>query len=161
MSAYDPISHKQETLTVLLSEAGPDDLSSILGWMRDLYAQEQVGFDEPAAEGALRELIRHPELGRLYVLCADGHAVGYAVVGLSFSLEKGGRVAFLDELYVRPSSRGRGTGSIALRLLQSACRGMGAQSFAAEVHLENARAEALFRREGLVSNGRHVMSRRL
>jgi len=77
------------------------------------------------------------------------------------SVEFGGRSAFLDELYVKPSSRGRGVGSIALRLLQSACRKMGARSLALEVHLENARAEALYRREGFASNGRLLMTRRL
>ncbi len=161
MSAHDPVQQTSATLTVALDPATPADLATVLAWMRDLYAHERVAFDRDSAEATLRELMDHPEYGRVFLLCADGKPVGYAVVALAFSLEFGGRRALLDELYVRPSSRGRGTGSIALRLLQTACRSMGARSLALEVHLENARAEALFRREGFVSNSRQLITRRL
>ena len=161
MSVHDPVQQTSATLTVALDPATPADVATVLAWMRDLYAHERIAFDRASAEATLRELMDHPEYGRVFLLCADGKTVGYAVVALAFSLESGGRSAFLHELYVRPSSRGRGTGSIALRLLQTACRSMGARSLALEVHLENARAEALFRREGFVSNGRQLMTRRL
>jgi ribosomal protein S18 acetylase RimI-like enzyme len=82
-------------------------------------------------------------------------------VALGFSLEFGGPSAFLDELYVRPSSRGGGVGTIALRLLLDACGRLGARSLALEVDLENAGAEALYRREGFSSIGRQLMTRRL
>jgi ribosomal protein S18 acetylase RimI-like enzyme len=161
MPAHDSASQTSATLTVSLEPATPADVPTLLAWMRDLYAHERIAFDAGAAEATLGELLGHPEFGRAYVLFADGKPVGYAVVALAFSLEFGGRSAFLDELYVKPSSRGRGTGSIALRLLQSACTRMGARSLALEVHHENARAEALYRREGFVSNGRQLMTRRL
>jgi ribosomal protein S18 acetylase RimI-like enzyme len=161
MPSQDQAQQASATLKVSLDPATPPDVPTLLEWMRDMYQHEGIAFEPAAAEASLRELLDHPEYGRVYLLGANGKAVGYAVVALGFSLEFGGRSAFLDELYVRPSSRGRGTGSIALRLLQSACRSMGARSLALEVHLENARAEALYRREGFVSNGRQLMTRRL
>jgi GNAT superfamily N-acetyltransferase len=129
--------------------------------MQDLYAHERIPFDPAASEATLRELLANPAFGRTFVLMADGAAVGYAAVALGFSLEFGGRNAFLDELYVRPSSRGRGIGTLALRLLQDGCRRLGARSLALEVGLENAGAEAIYRREGFSSNGRQLMTRRL
>jgi len=87
--------------------------------------------------------------------------LGYAAVALGFSLEFGGRSAFLDELYVRPSSRGLGIGTLALHLLQEACRGLGARSLALEVGLGNAGATGLYRREGFSTIGRQLMTRRL
>jgi ribosomal protein S18 acetylase RimI-like enzyme len=161
MAAPGPANETSATLTVSLEPARPADLPTVLAWMRDLYEHEHIPFDPVATEATIRELLDHPELGRVYLLCADRRRVGYAVVALGFSVEFGGRSAFLDELYVKPSSRGRGAGSIALRLLQSACRKMGARSLALEVHQENARAEALYRREGFASNGRQLMTRRL
>jgi GNAT superfamily N-acetyltransferase len=161
MAAPDPASRTSATLAVSLAAAKPDHVSALLAWMRDLYEHEHIAWDPAEAEVALRELLAHPEYGRVFVLAAEGKAVGYAVVALAFSLELGGRCAFLDELYVKPSARGRGIGSIALRLLRSACSALGARSLALEVHLENARAEALYRREGFVSNGRQLMTRRL
>lgn len=161
MPAHDPVQQTSATLTVSLQPAKAADVPTLLAWMRDLYEHERIAFEPGVVETTLGELLRHPELGRVYLLCADGRPVGYAALAFSFSLEFGGRSAFLDELYVRPSSRGRGTGAIALRLLQSACRSSGLRSLALEVHLENARAEALYRREGFASNGRQLMTRRL
>jgi GNAT superfamily N-acetyltransferase len=157
----DAESPTNATLTVLLEPVTPDSASQAVAWMRELYEHEGIPFDPAAAQATLGELLAHPDWGRAWLLIADRKPVGYAVVALAFSLEFGGRSAFLDELFVRPSARGRGVGSIALRLLQQACRGLGARSVALEVHLDNARAEALYRREGFVSNGRQLMTRRL
>jgi GNAT superfamily N-acetyltransferase len=147
--------------TVSLAPGTPADVSLILPWMQDFYAHERIPFDRAVAERSLLELIDHPAFGRIFKLLGDGAAVGYAAVALGFSLEFGGRAAFLDELYVRPSSRGRGIGTFALRLLQDACRDLGARSLALEVGLDNAGAQALYCREGFSTIGRQLMTRRL
>jgi GNAT superfamily N-acetyltransferase len=154
-------SEARSTLVVALEAATAADLPALLGWMQDLYAHEATRFDATASALALRELLDTPSFGQVFKLVADGTPVGYAAVTLGFSLEFGGRSAFLDELYVTPPSRGRGIGAIALRLLQDACRRVGARSLALEVNLDNARAEALYRREGFTSIDRQLMTRRL
>jgi ribosomal protein S18 acetylase RimI-like enzyme len=146
---------------VSLAPATAADIPSLLAWMQDFYAHERIPFDPVASERALRELIDNPAFGRVFTLMDDGAAVGYAAVALGFSLEFGGRSAFLDELYVRPASRGLGIGTRALRLLQEACRGLGARSLALEVGLGNAGATGLYRREGFSTIGRQLMTRRL
>lgn len=60
--------------------------------------------------------------GQVFRLVADGTPVGYAAVAYGFSLEFGGRNA------------------ITLRLLQDACRRLGARSLALEVNFDNAKA---------------------
>jgi GNAT superfamily N-acetyltransferase len=151
----------RSTLRVSLEPAGQDDVHALLGWMEDFYAHEGIPFAPSASEPVLRELLANPGFGRVFKLVADGHDAGYAVLALAFSLEFGGRSAFLDELYVQPSWRGRGIGSIALRLLHKTGRELGARSLALEVDFENARAESLYRREGFTSTGRQLMTRRL
>jgi GNAT superfamily N-acetyltransferase len=133
----------------------------LLDWMRDFYAHEGIPFDPARSQPALVELIASPAFGRVFLLVAEGAAVGYAVVALGFSLEFGGRSAFLDELYVRPQSRGQGIGTATLARLEESCRHLGARSLALEVHVENRKAEALYRRAGFVSNGRQLMTRLL
>jgi GNAT superfamily N-acetyltransferase len=161
MAIADSESSTNATLTVALEPVTPESAPQVVAWMRELYEHEGIAFEAGAAQATLAELLDHPDWGRAWLLVADRKPVGYAVVALAFSLEFGGRSAFLDELFVRPSARGRGVGSIALRLLQAACRGLGARSVALEVHRGNTRAEALYRREGFVSNGRQLMTRRL
>jgi ribosomal protein S18 acetylase RimI-like enzyme len=161
MQPHDPSAQTSATLTVALEPATGGDVPRVLEWMRELYAHERIPFEELTLETTLRELLGNPAYGRAFLLYADGRAVGYALVGLGFSVEHGGRVALLDELFVQPATRGRGIGSIVLRLLQSACRKLGARTLLLEVHGENTRAEALYRREGFASNGRHLMVRKL
>ncbi len=53
------------------------------------------------ARGALEVLVGDETLGRVWVICAAGAAIGYVVLTLGYSLEYGGRDACIDELYVR------------------------------------------------------------
>jgi ribosomal protein S18 acetylase RimI-like enzyme len=161
MALPKPGPETRSTLTVSLEKAAADDLPVLLAWMQDFYAHEHIPFDAATSAATLRELLSHPAFGQVFKVVADGTPVGYAAVALGFSLEFGGRSAFLDELYVRPQSRGHGIGAIALRLLQDSCRRLGVKSLALEVNLDNTQAEALYRREGFTSNGRQLMTRRL
>lgn len=161
MRPSDPVTPSDPTRTVSLVPATAADVPILLPWMQDFYAHERIPFDPATSDATLHELIDNPVFGRIFTLVADGAAVGYAAVALGFSLEFGGRSAFLDELYVRPSSRGQGIGTLALRLLQDACRRLGARSLALEVGLENTGAEALYRREDFSTIGRQLMTRRL
>jgi GNAT superfamily N-acetyltransferase len=146
---------------VALEPATATDIPRLLAWTRDFYAHEGIPFDPDRSSLTLQELLDHPDYGRVWTIVREGRPVCYAVVALGFSLEFGGRSAFLDELYVEPASRGTGIGAAALRLLQDACRPLGARSLALEVAFDNPRAEALYRREGFTPNGRQLMTRRL
>ncbi len=156
-----PSEKARSTHRVSLGRATAERVPVLLEWMRDFYAHEGIPFDPAVSEPVLRELLARPQLGHVLEIVADGRPVGYAVLALGFSLEFGGRSAFLDELYVEPASRGLGIGAVALRLLQETSRELGARSLALEVGLDNAGAERLYRREGFTSNGRQLMTRRL
>ena len=161
MSGPEPPEKARSRHRVSLEPAATERVSALVEWMRDFYAHEGIPFDPAVSGPVLRELLGRPELGRVLEILADGTPVGYAVLALGFSLEFGGRSAFLDELYVEPAWRGRGIGTVALRLLQEASRELGARSLALEVGLDNAGAERLYRREGFTSNGRQLMTRRI
>ena len=161
MAGPEPPENARPKHRVSLEPATAERVPALVEWMRDFYAHEGIPFDPAVSEPALRELLARPELGRVLEIVADGTPVGYAVLAFGFSLEFGGRSAFLDELYVEPAARGRGIGAIALGLLRETSRELGARSLALEVSLENAGAERLYSREGFASNGRQLMTRRL
>ena len=52
----------------------------------------------------------HP-LGRAWLIEEAGQTIGYAVLGLGFGIEYGGADAFVDDLYLVPTARGRGLGA--------------------------------------------------
>src|SRR5437870_10790401 len=97
---------------------------------------------------AVDGVLRHPERGRLLVATVAGKPIGLAALSFVWPLEHGGRSAWLEELYVEPSHRGRGIGRA---LLRAACR-VAARAGAAAVDLEvdaaHRRAARLYAREG-------------
>src|SRR2546430_7231742 len=98
-----------------------------------------------AVDGVLGD----PQRGRLLVATIGGRPIGLAALSFVWPLEHGGRSAWLEELYVEPSHRGRGIGRT---LLRAACR-VAARAGAAAVDLEvdaaHRRAGRLYARAGL------------
>lgn len=88
--------------------------------------------------------------GRALILVArDGHRpVGVAYLSFQWTLERGGRVMWLEELYVLPELRGR---SIGRRLLEAAldcARARGCLAVELEVEASHSRAANLYARAG-------------
>lgn len=140
-------------------QAGADDAPELLALMRSFYAEEGYPFNEARTERALRAMLANPFFGAVWVFRLDGRAVGYLVVTHGYSLEFGGRDAFVDELYMIPEMRGRGCGAQALRIAEEHCRREGIGALHLEVERENPRARALYERNGYKAHDRHLMTR--
>jgi len=87
--------------------------------------------------------------------------VGYVAVSLGFSIEAGGRDAFVDELYIEPRVQRRGLGKRALGFAAELCRELGVQRICLEVERKNDGAKRLYERLGFREHGRYLLSRRL
>lgn len=137
------------------------DTGALVALEREYYAAEGYAFDGEAARHAIATLIGDPSLGRLWAIDGGGTVVGYLVLTLGYSLEYRGRDAFVDELYVAPSHRGRGLGREAMALAEATCRDLGVRALHLEVERENATARELYRRTGFVDHTRILMTKRL
>lgn len=135
------------------------DLSVILTLMPEFYALEHLRFDEAFATRALRQLWADPAAGAVYLIEIAGVAHGYLVLGFNFSLEFGGRYAWIDELYVRQPFQGRGVGRAALAFVESLCRDRGMVAVRLEVARQNMRAERLYQRAGYEDYNRDLLTR--
>ncbi len=138
--------------------ATDSDLAALLDLESQFYAHEGYPFDRALNERSLRRLANDPSLGRLFII---GDGDGYMVVTFGFSIEFGGRDAFIDELYIAPHARGRGLGTEAIRVAESACVAADVATLHLEVEHENGRARALYERHGFYTHDRHLMSKRL
>jgi len=148
-------------MTPTFKAAEPGDADALLSMMRGLYEHDEPPFDEGRARAALAQLLDEEAYGLAYLILLGGEVAGYVVLTFGFSLEFGGRDAFVDELYVREEFRGRGAGGAALRFAEEVCRGRGVRALHLEVERANARAEALYRRAGFVAHDSRLMTRRL
>jgi len=140
-------------------EANATDADELMGLMRSFYAEERYPFDEARTERALRAMLADPLYGAAWIFRLDGRAVGYLVITHGYSLEFGGRDAFVDEVYMIPEMRGRGLGAQALRIAEEHCSSHGIGALHLEVERENPRARALYERSGYKAHDRHLMTR--
>jgi len=140
-------------------EAKETDTGELIAMMRSFYAELGEPFEEERAERALRALLADPSYGAVWVFREDGRAVGYLVVTHGYSLEFGGRIAVVDEVYAVPEMRGRGIGARALALAEEHCRRNGISALRLEVHHENRRALALYERSGYEAHDRPLMTK--
>ena len=116
--------------------AGPADAPAVMAMMRAFYVEDGLRL-HPTAAGALDELLVTPSLGAVLLDEDRGAVAGYAVVTLGFSLELGGRDAFVDELFVEPGHRRQGRGGALLAAAQAWSRAAGA----GVIHLEVAQPD--------------------
>lgn len=139
-----------------------DDLPNLLAWMQEYYDYDAIEFHEAIALSALSELLGDSTLGGIWLICRDTLAVGYIVLTYGYSLEFGGRDAFIDELYIQEASRGQGIGAEALALVESAARLLGIGALHLEVERGNKDAQRFYRSRGFEDRGRfRLMSKRL
>ena len=148
-------------MSAAFRSASLGDVPAILAHQGAFYAADGYAFDEAVARVAIEGLLGDPERGRLWVLAEGDGIVGYLAVTFGWSLEWGGRDAFVDELYLVPSHRGAGLGRVAIALAEDACRAAGVRALHLEVERGNARGRALYARTGFADTDRLLLTRRL
>jgi GNAT superfamily N-acetyltransferase len=81
------------------------------------------------------------------------------VVGFGYSLQFGGRDAFLDEFYLEAPLRGKGIGTQAMQHMIAACHSEGVHALHLEVFAGNSSAIAFYKRMGFTYQENMLMSR--
>lgn len=113
-----------------IRSAAPEDVPTVLGFIRDLAAYErlahEVSADEPTLGEALFGARRAAEalIGEL-----DGEPVAFAVFFHNFSTFVGKPGLYLEDLFVRPEQRGLGIGTLMLERLAAIARERGCARF--------------------------------
>lgn len=138
-----------------------DDIDSLLALQRPYYEADGYAFSPTTAKAAFEGLIDEPSLGRLWVALDEELVVGYLAVTLGFSLEYGGRDAFIDELVFAESHRGLGLGARALELAEQFAREQDVRALHLEVERDLDGARRLYERAGFIDQDRFLMTRRL
>lgn len=138
--------------------AEPGDMDLLLKLMGEFYAESSVPLDRERSAEAFAELIDSPSLGRVWIMERDGETAGYIVLTLGYSMEYGGRDAFVDDLFVREPYRGKGLGRMALEVLFEECRRRKVRAVHLEVDRENVAAKQLYKNFGFKDNDRQLLT---
>ena len=93
------------------------------------------------------------------MICDGDAPVGYLALTFGFSLEFHGRDAFIDELYIRPTHRGRGWGTRAIGHAETVALTAKVRAVHLEVGRGNAAAQAFYRKAGYADHDRYLMTK--
>ena len=127
-----------------------EDREVFIALSEEFYASPAVLHAVPREyhEAAFDELMRSGEYADGFIVEADERIVGFALTAKTYSRESGGKVLWLEELYILPEYRSRGLGREYFTFIEDYARKQGYARIRLEVEEENVRARALYGRLG-------------
>lgn len=149
------------TIPITLLEAQSSDIDHLLQLIHDFYQHFDYPYIEAEKRLTLESLLQNPTFGRIYWVKMEDNRVGYVYLSYYFSLEFGGRTAFIDELFILPDYRGLGIGSRVIEQVEQQCRELQFQALHLESERKNTGATALYLKLGFRDYDRRLLTKRL
>ena len=146
-------------MDISFRKSDPEEIPDLLVLMQEYYEYDHLTFTERVARKALEKLLGNEEKGCVWFVVCDGEDVGYVVLSYICSLEFHGTAAFIDELYLRESHRGKGIGKRTVEFIEEYCRSQRIDALRLEVERSNTRAWSLYEKLGFEKHDRHLMTR--
>jgi GNAT superfamily N-acetyltransferase len=134
---------------VTVRAAAPRDIPQLLSLVRRYWEFEGIAdFQALRVEMLLQRLLGDPRLGGAWVAQESGRLLGYLLAASVLSLEHGGLMAEIDELFVLPEARSRGIGAQLLAAAEAALIARGHVRLQLQLGVGNAAARAFYQRRG-------------
>jgi GNAT superfamily N-acetyltransferase len=142
---------------ITFREIGQADIDNVVTMMQDFYAIDGYPIDVAVSKGLMHEFIENQSLGRGWIITVNGESVGYVILTFVFSFEYKGRIAFLDELYIDSSQRGKGIGKLALDFVREQVKFHSVKIIYLEFEGHNTVAQKLYLSKGYAIHNRGLM----
>jgi GNAT superfamily N-acetyltransferase len=126
------------------------DIPALLALVRRYWEFEGIkGFAALRVELVLKQLLEGPTAhGAIWVAESDGPLQGYLIAVLVMSVEHQGLMGEIDEFFVVPEARSRGTGTRLLEAAEAGLREHGCVRLQLQLGTTNARAREFYQRHG-------------
>src|SRR5579863_8437508 len=85
------------------------DVDAVVALLASQFEEHRIDFQREELRGAVAGLLADASRGAV-LIARDPEPIGVAVLAYIWTLEHGGRVAWLDELFVVAEGRARGVG---------------------------------------------------
>ena len=143
--------------------ASLDDTGTLLPLMRAYHEFEGIDSTDAERLATIEPLLagqKNP--GDVWLIETDAGAVGYIALCYGYSIEFGGKDAFVDEFFIVEAERGRGLGRMALERVKAEAAKAGVKALHLEVARGNRTAKKFYVKAGFQPRERfHLMSCRL
>ena len=133
------------------------DISTITQMMQDFYAIDNYPIDVEVAKNLFQEFISNEHLGKSWLIYSENEIVGYIILTFIFSFEYGGKIAFVDELFIKETARGKGIGKEAIQFIQREVPKLSLKLLYLEVEPHNENAQKLYLAHDFELHNRKLM----
>jgi ribosomal protein S18 acetylase RimI-like enzyme len=145
-----------------LTLAKTEDLDRLLPLVRAFHEEGAIDVLEDERLAGLKPLLEGSPYGGIWLIGPPRAPIGYVVICFGWSVEFGGMDGFVDELYIRPSVRGRGIGTEVLINLPKQLAKNGLKAIHLEVSRVAVRTQEAYKRAGFKPRADYMlMTRRL
>jgi GNAT superfamily N-acetyltransferase len=137
------------------------DLSALTSLIERYWELEGIKcFDAGRISALVTNLLHAPDRGQIWIAQKGGRPVGYLLAVYLFSLEHGGLMAEIDELFVMPEKRSLKIGTALLDTASQAMTQEGITHLQLQLSTQNLNAKRFYERHGFRSiSGRDVLSK--
>ena len=106
-------------MAIELRIASEGNINLLLPLVRAYHDFEKITLSDQKRIDALMPLLSDDELlGRIWLIYESGRAIGYIALCFGYSIEFGGRDAFVDEFFIKEEARGKGIGHEVLETIK-------------------------------------------
>ena len=132
----------------------------IADMMFDFYVIDDYPIDVAETKILFQQFIADENLGKSWLIFDDNEIVGYVILTFVFSFEYKGRLAFLDELYIKESARGKRIGTKTIQFIKEQVSYLNVKMMYLEVESHNESAQKLYLAHDFVFHNRKIMKRK-
>ena len=133
------------------------DIETLSSMMKDFYAIDNYPISIEKSKMLLNEFIQNENLGKSYLIYKEEKIAGYFIITYVFSFEYGGRIAFLDELYIKSEFRNQGIGNDAIEFLKTKTNALNINLIYLEIENHNEKAQNLYLKHNFEIHNRKLM----
>jgi GNAT superfamily N-acetyltransferase len=136
----------------VIRSATPADVTGIASLVERYWEFEDIaGYQRPRIEALLEQLLSTPDRGAIWVADTDAGPCGYLLVVFMFSMEHGGMMAEIDEIFVLPEMRSSGIGALLLARAERDMQARGLRRLQLQLGVENHRGRAFYFKRGFLA----------
>lgn len=136
---------------MLIRFASTEDAAAIAALVERYWEFESIeGFDRLRVAVLLAQLISEPQRGACWVAEAEGRLAGYLLAVFVFSLEHGGLMAEIDEVFVSAEFRSAGLGSLLVTRAERDLAERGMVRLQLQLGMQNESARRFYQRHGFL-----------
>jgi len=120
------------------------EIDEILQMMKEFYAIDHYPFEIEISIKLFHQFLEDENLGKAWLVLNENEIVGYVILTFVFSFEYQGKIAFLDELYIKNIAQGKGFGKQTLHFIRQEAHKLSLKIIYLEVEPHNHPAQKLY-----------------